>query len=135
MAKYIDCDYVTSKLEKHYRDRRDIAFDLDSILFMLEKCPAADVVEVVMCEKCKHCEFGYPEKRINEQAKEGYYCRLEKRYKDPNFYCSYGERKEGAENDRANPLVSSRTENQQQSKAKLGKCFSEVVQQGSTRRN
>lgn len=48
MPKYIDCDYVASKLEKHYRDRRDIAFDLDDILFVLEKCPAADVVEVAI---------------------------------------------------------------------------------------
>lgn len=64
MPKYIDCDYVASKLEKHYRDRRAIAFGLDDVLFMLEKCSAADVVEVVRCKDCcfavpldKHCEI------------------------------------------------------------------------------
>lgn len=48
--------------------------------------PAADVVEVVRCEKCKHYVANYCTRDING--------RTNMFYMTPNDYCSYGERKE-----------------------------------------
>lgn len=83
MAKYIDCDYLASKLENHYRDRRDVAFSLDNVLFILKKCPTADVVEVVHCSQCG---------KWNKQICKHHGLKTE--YYD---FCSYGKRKEGTE--------------------------------------
>lgn len=52
----------------------------------IRKIPAADVVEVVRCKDCIHCERGicyYPNVRYVSH--------------DKNHFCSYGEKKGGAE--------------------------------------
>lgn len=55
----------------------------------------ADVVEVVRCEECKHCELRYPAKAIGEEAIEGYYCYPNQRHVKSTDFCNYGERSEG----------------------------------------
>ena len=55
----------------------------------------ADVVEVVRCKDCKHCELRYPAKAIGEEAIEGYYCYPNQRYVKSTDFCNYGERSEG----------------------------------------
>ena len=59
--------------------------------------PTADVVEVVRCKDCKFCDLCYPKKDIGKDAVIGFYCRLRKHCVDPTAFCSYGVRKEGAE--------------------------------------
>lgn len=67
---------------------------------MLEKLPAADVAEVVRCKDCKHYR-NYPnglcylhtEPKTNARGHSGNAVCVE-----PDDFCSYGERKEGADN-------------------------------------
>lgn len=54
----------------------------------------ADVVEVVRCKDCKHCELRYPAKAIGEEAIEGYYCYPNQRYVKSTDFCNYGERRD-----------------------------------------
>lgn len=54
----------------------------------------ADVVEVVRCKECKHCELRYPAKAIGEEAIEGYYCYPNQRYVKSTDFCNYGERRD-----------------------------------------
>ena len=51
---------------------------------LISKQPAADVVEVVRCSQCKHWHQG-----------DCYRLELSR----PDDYCSYGERKDGADSD------------------------------------
>lgn len=56
---------------------------------------AVDIVEVVRCKDCKHCMLCYPEKQIDKDATPGWYCKDQKKYRRPDDFCSYGERREG----------------------------------------
>ncbi len=54
----------------------------------------ADFVEVpCRCKECKHCEHCYPAKAKGEEALEGWYCNTFRRWKNPDDFCSCGERK------------------------------------------
>ena len=64
-------------------------FGNDNLESRLKRLPSADVVEVVRCKDCEHCE-----KRRTANCLTFFYClRQECSIKD-NDYCSYGERKE-----------------------------------------
>ena len=52
--------------------------------------PAADVVEVVRCKDCKYLEITLPYGECSRYL----------RMVSPNDFCSCGERKDGADNDR-----------------------------------
>ena len=55
----------------------------------LDEIPAADIVEVVRCEKCVHFRrIKSGEHTIEGCTREGWW------YRNPDDYCSYGERKE-----------------------------------------
>jgi hypothetical protein len=61
---------------------------------MLEKLPAADVAEVVRCKDCKHYDLGvclkiYSDGNAHPEAWQS---------RKPDDFCSYGERKEVADN-------------------------------------
>ena len=58
----------------------------------------ADVVEVVRCKDCKNCDIRYPLKEIGKKAVIGYFCEFFHLYVGSTDFCSYGVRKEGAEN-------------------------------------
>ena len=62
------------------------------ILHILEKLPAADVVEVVRCCDCKYCETVIHS--VVDEPK--WFCtRMVRAFDvDPTSFCSYGERKE-----------------------------------------
>ena len=55
---------------------------------------AVDFVEVVRCRDCKYCEILCPVKEIDKEAVVGYKCLLINKYKKPNGFCDYGERRE-----------------------------------------
>ena len=61
---------------------------------LLRHVPAADVVEVVRCEKCAHFRRNqFANSAIDGCMRLGFTpCR-------PDDYCSYGERKDGADSD------------------------------------
>lgn len=75
MAEYIDREKAKSLLHIEY------AYAAEQLL---DEIPAADVAPVVRCKGCKH-EFGG----------SCIICGFQKR--KPDDFCSYGERKEGAE--------------------------------------
>ena len=59
---------------------------------VLREAPTVDAVEVVRCRECKHCD------------PENYHCdhpmgTAAPLRRKPDDFCSYGERKEGADND------------------------------------
>lgn len=56
--------------------------------------PSADVVEVVRCNDCKHCEVIYPFKHLGMEAVERLYCKSDHKSRMATDFCSYGERKE-----------------------------------------
>lgn len=76
MAEYIDREKAKSLLHIEY------AYAAEQLL---DEIPAADVAPVVRCKDCKH-EFGG----------SCIICGFQKR--KPEDFCSYGERKEGADN-------------------------------------
>lgn len=55
---------------------------------------AADLVEVVRCKDCERCEHNFPVKAIDNEAIEGWLCKVNGRYVSPTDYCSYGERRD-----------------------------------------
>lgn len=75
MAEYIDREKAKSLLHIEY------AYAAEQLL---DEIPAADVAPVVRCKDCKH-EFGG----------SCIICGFQKR--KPDDFCSYGERKKGAE--------------------------------------
>lgn len=60
----------------------------------IDELPRADVVEVVRCKDCKHCEVIYPFKHIGMEAVERLYCKSDHKSRMATDFCSYGERKE-----------------------------------------
>ena len=57
----------------------------------IESAPTVDAVEVVRCRECKQGEIDDPD------FPDEYYCHEGCGWNKGDFYCAYGERKEGAE--------------------------------------
>ena len=86
-----DCfhSYVCEQFNEHREcDNKKCHFHNDHFV------STADVVDVVRCKDCKSCELRYPAKPIGEEAIEGYYCSVNRRYLNPTDFCSCGELKE-----------------------------------------
>ena len=87
MAEYIERQGAISILNA----KSDMALGTPKQCFaaaaaMLEKLPAADVVEVVRCKDCKYYDKGIC-----------YYPTVKYVAHDKEHYCSYGERRDGNE--------------------------------------
>ena len=57
----------------------------------LDKFPTIDAVPVARCRECKEGEIDDPD------FPDQYYCHAGCGWNKGNFYCAYGERKEGAD--------------------------------------
>ena len=66
----------------------------DDALHIIDSMPAADVVGVTRCRECKHCD---PENHHCDHHM-GTAAPLRRK---PDDFCSYGERKDGADNGEA----------------------------------
>lgn len=71
----------------------DYGFGMKNIKELINAIPAADVVEVVRCKGCMHYDMGvclkiYSDGNVHTEAWQS---------RKPEDFCSYGERKEGAE--------------------------------------
>ena len=80
--RLIDADAFLEKMKRTSR-----YFDA---VFDVEEMPTVDAVEAVRCRECKHCD------------PENYHCdhpmgTVAPLRREPDDFCSYGERKEGAE--------------------------------------
>ena len=67
----------------------------NGLIELIEKAPTIDAVPVVRCRKCIHYEMGVCLKIYDDGAASSYAWQGRK----PDDFCSYGERKEGADND------------------------------------
>lgn len=96
MKEYIDRAVYQERLadlESWCQDLRKPG--LKQALEMFDEIPVADVVEVVRCKDCKHYDMGvclkiYSDGAVHPEAWQS---------RKPEDFCSYGERKEGGEND------------------------------------
>ena len=81
--RLIDADAFLEKMKRTSR-----YFD---VMFDVEEMPTVDAVEVVRCRECKKGEIDDPD------FPDEYYCHEGCGWNNGDFYCSYGERKEGAD--------------------------------------
>ena len=99
MVEYIEREAISEEIRKYYyknppNSSYEEGFDrgLDRAQRAILDAPAADVEPVVRCRECKHCD------------PENYHCdhpmgTAAPLRRKPDDFCSYGERKEGADND------------------------------------
>ena len=64
-------------------------YTAEDVIMMIKTAPTVDAVEVVRCEKCVHYEMGVCIKIYDDGAASSY--AWQKR--NPDDFCSYGERK------------------------------------------
>ena len=76
-------------------DYYEFGFSREKIRELLRDAPTVDAVPVVRCEKCVHYEMGVCLKIYDDGAASRYAWQERK----PDDFCSYGERKEGADNE------------------------------------
>ena len=69
-----------------------IEYSESDIGYMIRKRPTVDAVEVVRCRECKQGEVDDPD------FPDEYYCHAGCGWNNGDFYCAYGELKEGADN-------------------------------------
>ena len=76
-----------------------IEYSESDIGYMIRKRPTVDAVEVVRCRKCKHWKPS-GSKAGNSFSDMEYIggCEFTNYYRRESDFCSYGERKEGADN-------------------------------------
>ena len=63
----------------------------EDVIMMIKTAPTVDAVPVVFCRDCKHCD---PENHHCDH----YMGTAAPLRREPDDFCSYGERKEGADN-------------------------------------
>ena len=78
--------------EKPFKHGNSMRGGIRKALRCIEQAPTVDAVPVVFCRDCKHCD------------PENYHCdhpmsTAAPLRRKPDDFCSYGERKEGANND------------------------------------
>ena len=82
----LDSDYIQETLYRRgFKTREDIEE-------WLNNAPTIDAVPVVRCRDCKYYEIHKP-KVLENCERKGYIIPMK-----PDDFCSYGERKEGADN-------------------------------------
>ena len=88
--RLIDADAFLEKMKRTSR-----YFD---VVFDVEEMPTVDAVEVVRCRKCKHWKPS-GSKAGNSFSDMEYIggCEFTNYYRTESDFCSYGERKEGAD--------------------------------------
>lgn len=87
MAEYIDRKKIFPN-GVFFANANDPLKSLDELIKRIYSLPAADVVEVVRCKDCKHCDFG--EWQFAVCAKRSEYHNFTVRKDD---FCNYGERR------------------------------------------
>lgn len=92
MAEYIQRSYIRKMAMFEMAYTMETETDAAVVLRMIDDAPAADVTPVVRCKDCKHYDMGvclkiYSDGNVHAAA-------WQKR--KPEDFCSYGERKDGA---------------------------------------
>ena len=90
MARYIDADALVKRLKHSPLFLGTNMQFKDGVIDLVERQPAADVVEVVRCEDCKH----YKRHKPPIEDFDGW-CSANEIECDTDFYCQYGSMKGG----------------------------------------
>ena len=85
MSRYIDADKLKTIESIQSADFNSI----ESIRRWIDEQQTADVVKVVRCKDCKHCE-----KRRTANYQPFFYCLMQECSIKDDDYCSFGERKD-----------------------------------------
>ena len=90
MARYIDADLLTDKLEELQFNAPVMTpvMKIYNVIELVEDQPTADVEEVVRCKDCKHYEF----EKFNKE--DWGYCWFNDTHFEANGFCTYGERRD-----------------------------------------
>ena len=97
MARLIDADDLEKAIKTDYFEHFTQYHDTDQMALIdmvcedIEESPTVDAVEVVRCRECKQGEVDDPD------FPDQYYCHAGCGWNRGDFYCAYGERKEGAD--------------------------------------
>lgn len=76
----------------HLRHPGELCFSEIDVVNLLLHAPTVDAVEVVRCEDCMYCQSG------ENEAEKWEYCTCHNINIGPHAFCSFGDRKEGADN-------------------------------------
>ena len=100
VKEYIERGHVVDAVLDVYCDTPDIDLSCEKFEAAILKIPAADVVEVVRCRECVHWK-PTGSKAGNSFSDMEYIggCEFTKYCRRESDFCSYGERKEGADNE------------------------------------
>lgn len=90
MARLIDADKLLTNAIAITNSKGQVTWSAVSTIDILT-APTVDAVEVVRCRDCKHYEIHKP-KVLENCERNGYIVPMK-----PDDFCSYGERKEGAD--------------------------------------
>ena len=93
MATCKDCIHYEACKDMYVEGIDDFDEDMSAEHCKLYK-NKADFVEVVRCEDCLECKFDLPTRENGKSALDGWYCKLNREYVNPEAFCSYGKRKE-----------------------------------------
>lgn len=88
--RLIDAENLVDML---YDNEFAVLCPLDEVSGVVDACPTVDAVPAVRCRGCKHCN------EATDHEGRGFFCAIWGRgwhRVQPDDFCSYGERKEGA---------------------------------------
>ena len=91
MARLIDADRAIEIVRSQGVAHPNAYHLTNYATLILREAPTVDAVEVVQCKDCKHYEIHKP-KVLENCERNGYIIPMK-----PDDFCSYGERKEGAD--------------------------------------
>lgn len=91
MAEYIERSYIRKMAMFEMAYTMETETDAAVVLRMIDDAPAADVAPVVRCKDCKYLANA----TVNSNG--FLICHVNDMEIAPEDFCSYGERKEGAE--------------------------------------
>lgn len=92
--RLIDADALKFNFQYGYDDNGILLVPYRDAKKLIEAAKTVDAVPVVRCRGCKHCE------EATDHEGRGFFCAIWGRgwhRVQPDDFCSYGERKEGAE--------------------------------------
>ena len=93
VKEYIERGHAVDAVLDVYCDTPDIDLSCEKFEAAILKIPAADVVEVVRCKDCLYSTERYGHMECIHGVS------YRNTWNKPDFFCSYGERKEGADNE------------------------------------
>ena len=95
MARLTDADKLIDFIDVgHLRHSGELCYSETEVANLLLHAPTVDAVPVVRCKDCKHYR---PQKKSAHWENRANYCnRIVTIKTQPYDFCSYGERKEGA---------------------------------------